>query len=147
MNKVMMQSDDYKRSRDFQIRAASRGWGNLWSHTKPRCSEGPTLCFILWLPSVLNFLIISSFNFCFVSEGHRISEQRGDVQYVCPESPAAPFTHSKKILMSRKHRVLVTHDAWGFCKAQKDQEVSEFLLQLSRWGEGNDSPRDTTLSY
>ena len=41
MNKVMMQSDDYMKSRDFQIRAASWGWGDLRSHTKPRCSEGP----------------------------------------------------------------------------------------------------------
>lgn len=37
----MMQSDDYMSSRDFQIRAASWGWGDLWSHTKPRGSEGP----------------------------------------------------------------------------------------------------------
>ena len=45
MNKVMVQSDDYMRSRGFQIRAVSWGWGDLWSHTKPSCSEGPQALF------------------------------------------------------------------------------------------------------
>lgn len=65
---------------------------------------------------------------------------------MCAQNPLPPPSHTaNRLLMSNTRRVLVTPDAWGFCKAQKDQEVSGFLRQLSRWEEGNDSPRDTTL--
>ena len=102
MNKVMEQSDDYIRSRDFQIRAASCGWGDPWSHTKPSCSEGPQPLFYAVIA------VISPFNLCFVSEGHRISGQRGGRAVCVPRVPCRPLHTQQK-----DSRCPISRESWG----------------------------------
>ena len=87
----------------------SPGAGETCGATQsPAAQKGPRLCFMLWLPSVLNFLIISPFNLCFVSEGHRISEQRGGRAVCEPRVPCRPLHTQQK-----DSRCPISRESWG----------------------------------
>lgn len=68
MDKGMIELGDYMGSRELKIRAGFRGLGGQWSHAESCAHKHPQL-YDVRLLSILKFLLISSLNWCFLSEG------------------------------------------------------------------------------
>lgn len=132
MNKVIIQLDNYMGSRDLKIKAGFMDLGHLCSHIALH-SEGSHLGFYVRLSFILKFY----WSMC--------GSRRGSIQCMCPEFLSVTCIERIPFLMSCEYRIPVTHNAWEFCKGQREWEVSVLLLQLSRQWEGNDSSQGSIL--